>query len=518
MPGKIDPAKVQWDDEAPIDPAAVKWDTFPTSPGLAFSAAQASLGNPEIQSAALKQLPLAGAMLLPLLGPGGIAADVALGGAGGMGGQLLEDIIRRNAGMGGPQTTGERLTSPLETGAEMGAWGAAGPLIGKVAQKVAAPAAEAMTEGGRKLLDFARRFDMPFSASTINPGKTATALETFVNLWPSGKYVTTKYQAELYRKFLDTRNLILGELTGTTGTMEGKTLQEGIKDTAAALKEASGEAYAAIVPAAGGKDVILKTPATRELIDGILESPRVVKNDALYKWLDSVYERTGTGLTAKQLDSFQRNIWGKVGKDRELGRELWLALEKDVRAFDEAAGKQLGDAIAGAKTAARAQFDYRDVAGIFRSASTVKNGEEFFQPDKFFSLLMNEKNQATIKRAYGADALQNMIDYAEFARKVAMENAKRTISGMGKVWQESLTTLGVGGTAGAAAMGHPAAAVGLAVPYGMSYVMAKMVMRPRGFFKKWLTEGFSIPKGATTALTVGGRAAISNRGGATRDF
>lgn len=484
-----------------------------------FSAARGQTAEPSfldkakkvlssLPNAALETLPVVGATAGGILSappsaalgpfaPAGVVGGATLGGATG---KATENFLRQATGIGKPDDV---ITSPLQSGAEMGAFEmGVGPVI-RAIEKIAAPAAKAMTEGGKKLYDFASKYELPFSASSINPSKIASAVETFVNLFPSGKYVTSKYQAQLYKKFLDTRSEVLGELTGTAKSMTGKTLQEGIKDTREILRDSSIEAYANIVPAAGGKDTIILTPRLREFLDNVLESPRVQKNPILAKYLDANYTRTTTGMNAKELDSFQRNIWGKTGKDRELGRELWTALEGDVKEFDQKAGKTLYDSIQNARSTGRAQYDYGDISGIFQRSSVIRNGEEFFQPDKFYSIVMNPKNQATIKRAYGEDALQNMVDYAEFSRKAAMESSKRNLSGMQKVWQEAMTMGGIGGST----FVNPA----IAVPYGMSYVMGNMIMKPQGVFKKWLTEGFSVSEGAKEALKVGGRAAISKR-------
>ena len=454
-----------------------------------------------LPNAALTMLPAAGAgagaMLSGATGP--FAPLVAAGGAtvGGAAGKSLENFLRQVTGVGKP---GDPILSPLETGGQMGAMEAgAGYLMNPAAAK----------EGAGKLIDFAKKFELPFSPSALKPGALNTGIESFVNLFPSGKAITTKYQAQLYNKFLETRGQVLAEMTGTQEYMAGKTLQEGIRDTRVGMREATVEAYSGIVPAAGGKDVIIATPKTREFLDGILESPRVQKNPELVKYLESNFGKTTTGMTAKQLDSFQRNIWTRTGKDRELGRDIWTALEADVKAFDESAGKKLYDSIKEARTLGRAQYDYRDVSGLFQKASTIRNGEELFQPDKFYSLVMNERNQATIKRAYGSDALQNMIDYAEFARKAAMESSKRKMSEMGKIFQGSGMLAGGGGIGTALYHGDVGTAALIALPYGTSAVMAHMIMKPRSTFKKWLTKGFSVSEGTRESLKVGGRVAIA---------
>jgi hypothetical protein len=465
-----------------------------------------NFGRP-VADAAMTSLPVVGAtaggvlganpLTLTALGPFGPVGGAAIGGAAG---KSAENFLRNITGIGTPT---DAVTGPLKTGAEMGAWEMGGGGLLNLLSRIASPVARAFSENtvGQGLKNFAEKNDLPFSASTIQPSKMADAAETFVNLFPSGKYVTTKYQADLYKKFLNTRSNVLGELTGNTATMEGRTIQEGIKETKAALKEARDTTYSEIVPAAGGKGQVIELPQTRELIDNILDQPRVIKNDKLSSVLDKFNTESVQGLTADKLDKFQRQIWTLTKNDLSLGADIWKALETDIKAFDESAGKALMDAINSAKGAAKNQIKYDFMSGIFNKSSTIRQGEEVFQPDKFYSIIMNAKNQQYIKQQFGDDVLKNLQDYAEFARKVSMESSKRTMSDMQKIWQSAMTLGGGAGTV----MSSPA----IAVPYGMSYAMAHMIMKPRGVFKKWLTEGFTIPEGAKETLKVGGRAAIA---------
>jgi len=483
---------------------------FPPSPSWEDTKAAAKEYGPKIADPLMKALPVGGAMLGGTLGtpagPLGTVGGAALGGAAGA---SLEDVLRRITGIGTQPTTPG--LNPLKMGAEMGTWEMGAPVLLNVLSKIGSPVAKALAESpaANKFNEFVTKNELPMSASTIQPSKMASTLESFVNLFPSGKYVTTKYQADLYKKFLDTRGQVLGELTGTGETMAGRSLQEGIKESKVALKEARDTAYGEIIPAAGGKGQVIELPQTRELIDNILESPRVLKNDRLHAALDKFNTESVHGLTADKLDKLQRQIWTLTKKDLPLGSDIWKALEADIKAFDETSGKALMEAINGAKGTAKDQMRYDFMSGIFNKSSTISRGEEIFQPDRFYSIVMNQNNQKYIKQQFGNDVLQNLQDYAEFARKVAMESSKRNLSDMSKLWQQTGMALGVGGTAASTALGGgiPGAAA-IAVPYGTSYVMAHMIMKPRGVFKRWLTTGFGIPEGAKEALKIGGQAAI----------
>lgn len=462
---------------------------------------------------ALKLLPAAGGVLASMLtkNPSYLVRGLQVG-AGGASGGLLESITRRNLGMGGPQTGMERFTSPLKEGVEQGVFeGVSGPLLDVLA-KVGSPVAKAFNESriARGLYDFAQKHDLGLSPSTIVPSKLSSFVEGVTNFFLPGKLVTSKYQEPLYKKFMETRGKILGEITGTTETMAGKTLQEGIKETRTTLKAARDEAYAQIIPEGGGKRHVIGLTNTRELVDNILETPRVLKDDRLYRFLDDFNSKSPHGMTMDQFDKFQRTIWTMSNKNPEIGHELWRALEKDIKLFDETEGRALMSAITGAKDAAKNQMRYwndrpgqEGIAQLFQKSSVVKNGEEVFLPDKFYSLVNSAKNQAYIKRQFGEDALQNMMDYAEYARRIAQENAKK---GMSKA-EEIAHYVGTGIGAGGSVMASP----WVALPWGASFIMGHMIMKPRGVFKKWLTEGLEPMEGAGAIAQAAGRAAIAER-------
>jgi hypothetical protein len=469
----------------------------------------------------LKSLPAVGAtagatLAAPLIatGPWGVASPVGGAALGGAAGASVEDFIRNLTGVGKQPTTPG--LNPLKAGAEMGAWETGAGSLLNILSRIGAPVAKALETNplNQKFADFALKNDLPMSPSTINPSWMAKATEAMTNMFPTGKMITSKYQNELYRKFLDTRAKMLGEITETGELMGTAPLQDAaVRSTKEALRDASKEAYSGIIPAIGGRQTSIPVEKTRELIDNILESSRVQRNPEMVKLLDSFNTKSRNGsVTAQDFYSFQGQINATAGKNRDysLAEDIWSSLNQDIKAYDHATGTQLMDVINTSKGAWIKESEFKFMSDIFKKSSTITRGEEIFQPDKFYSVVMNDNNQKYIKKQFGDDVLANLRDYAEFARKIATESNKKNMSDMQKLWQQTGMALGVGG-AGTSLFTGPgvAGAAAIAVPMGSSYIAAHMLMKPRGVFKKWLTTGFEGSEAASQALKIGGRAAIS---------
>lgn len=205
-------------------------------------------------------------------------------------------------------------------------------------------------------------------------------------------------------------------------------------------------------------------------------------------------------MKAKDFENWQSTINSKAKTKDEFstGENIWEMVNKDIKSFDAAQGTELADIVKNAKMDARSGFRYQRLTGMFDKATAIgQDGAEMFSPGKFYTIIMNDKNQKYLAREFGEDTFANLKTYAEFAMKAAEETAKMKMSGIGQVWQAGM----VGG-AGLAAATTPA----LLVPYGASAITAYMVMKPRGVFKQWLTTGFKGSEGASQALKVGGRA------------
>jgi len=457
---------------------------------------------------ALKTLPALGATAATLLGPAGIVASPLMATAGGAGGSLLEGLIRRNTGMGGPQTPTERMTGPLIEGAKQGAAELAFHPLGVLASKMLAPNAAKLAGNpeAQSLLSYTKQNKLPMSPSTILPSKLSSAVEGGINMLPTGKAVTSKYQDRLYQFLLDSRRKVLEELTGAGKTESGK-LAGAVSEKRGELKTGVRGSYGEIVPEIikGGGTIAL--PQTTAYLDSLLQAPAIAKNKRMAGMIEDFKERLLPGqqaMSAQNFDSWQATI-GNAAKtlknNPNLGQDIWKVINGEVEAFDKTGGTALLDAINKAKMDNTTMAKYRTLSGFFEKATTIgQGGQEIFSAGRFYTTIMNERNQATLIRNFGKEGYENLKDYATMALKISEEAGKKGMSPIAKIWQTGLL-----GGLGAAAVFKPS----LVVPYGMSYVAAHMVMKPRGIFKRWLTEGLSLSRPVKETLKIGGRAAIA---------
>jgi hypothetical protein len=452
---------------------------------------------------ALSLLPALGATAAVATGPPGLLAATLLAGAGGMGGRLIENLVRKNTGgPGGPQTEMERFTDPLIEGGKMAGLEAIG---GPVLSRILSPGAKSMEDpAARRFMDYATKNDLPMMPSTIAPApllSSTTAVEGLSRFFPTGRFFIERSHEQLYQKMLDSRAKMLGDLTGTTAEMsQSPVFADAISSTSKMLKDKTIGAYAEIVPGAGGKSARIPMSNTREFIDQMMETPRVQRNEKLVKLLDDFNTESATGLTAKDFERFQQKVnkTTAINKDYNLGKAIWENINKDLAAFDEATGKQLLDVVTTARGSNAQMAKFVEMQKLFKKATSIKDGQELFNADRFYFLVNNDQNRNYMVKQFGEDAFANMKEYAEYMRKISMDISKTKLGEMGKIWQ---TVLAGGGAASSFY------APGVLVPYGASAVAAWRMMAPKSTFKKWLTTGMG-PEGKE-AIKIGGRAAIS---------
>ncbi len=464
----------------------------------------------------LKALPVVGAgagatLGIPAMPVGGPVIGAGVGGASG---KSLENVIRRFTGIGERPTS--PVMSPIKTGAEMATWEAGAPALLKVLSKMGGPAAEEFAKNteGQALQKFSEKYDLPMSPSTIQPPGKVAMTEQINNLFPLGQWKSSQYKDELFQKMLDLRGKMLGELTGTEKVMQASpSFSEAVRGTKTGLRQAEKDAYAEIVPEIGGKNARIPMDNTRQLVDDLLESARIQRNPEMAKLLEKFNQESVSGLPSKSFYDLQAkvNTVAAKNKDYDLASDIWTAMNKDIKIFDETQGKNLSEIVKKGKETHQEYSRYDKIAGIFQKSSSIKDGAETFYPDKFYSLVMNDANQKYFAKEFGKDSLENLKLYAEHMRKIGMELKKRQLSDTQKMWQQTGVGAKIAGSTSlyfAAGGGVPGAAA-VIVPNGMSYVIAKSIMSPKGVFKKWLTEGFKGSKTAAEALKVGGRAAIA---------
>lgn len=145
----------------------------------------------------------------------------------------------------------------------------------------------------------------------------------------------------------------------------------------------------------------------------------------------------------------------------------------------------------------------RFVENVFDSSliQTADEAGQMFSPGKF---IKNFDRYQDVLKQYAPESFANMKQLRDIS-KVAMKDLGRKTPDMMDLAFSGAAS-GVGGLAGSA---------GLAVPNAFSLIMAKSMMNPTGWMKKWLTEGMKFSPGnaigkSTTAnvLQVGGKQAI----------
>lgn len=220
-------------------------------PSLAIPSGQFTGYSPELKSKMLEfgisMLPAVGATAGTLLGPAGLIASPMMAAAGGAGGRLLQNLINPTS-PDAPKTPLDRFTDPLTEGAKMGAWEVGGGLVGRMLARPAAAARFAKDPAAQALQKFSETNNLPFSPSTIFPSKTASAAESVINLFPTGKAVTTHYQNKLSDWLLKSRGQVISDLTGIGTVGTGKRLIEATGDVKTGLAKGVKDAYADIIP------------------------------------------------------------------------------------------------------------------------------------------------------------------------------------------------------------------------------------------------------------------------------
>ena len=443
--------------------------------------------------------PVGAAGLLGLLSSMGLAAG------GGAAGKLVGNIIDRARGReGAPGTPMERFTEPLIEGGKMAALEPMGALFSKLIAPNAA-AFKASPES-QALLKYTQQHGLPMSPSTILPSKTSSLIEGVTNISPLGKMATTQYQNKLNQWLLDSRAQLIGELTG--GPLSGnKKLISSISEARVAKAAATREAYGDIPTVAGGDDVLIPMGKTREYLDRLSQSGLQDNSPGFKRLVAEFDKRTsvsgGGDMTAREFQDWQSKINTSLnrGGDYRLADKVRGVVDEDLKAFQSSTGKDLITTLAEARLSAADKARFKRISKWFEDTTgTTPGGGDMFQSGKFYRLIHKEENRNYFIREFGEQAYKNLQDYADFALKVTQETAKRVPS-----IPESILMGGASAASGYASMSNPY----LLVPHLTTPLVSLAVMKPRGWFKTWLTKGYAPGPWVTTPLKLGGRLAIS---------
>jgi hypothetical protein len=279
-------------------------------------------------------------------------------------------------------------------------------------------------------------------------------------------------------------------------------MKSGIGDTAMGIRSGTKASYQGIEDAAASSVDIIPMDATNAYFDQIYNSsgPKV---KAL---IDDFRTRSSKGMNIKEFNSWQAKINRASAKsgNLDLGTTIWEQVNQDLVAYDQASGSKIMDALKGAKMDAQMEARYNKISALFQKATRAnQDGSEAFNASLFRDLVYNPKNQKMLTKEFGEATLGNMKDFANMAVTMSGEAAKRGMSDAQKYIGAPL----VGGGGIYAAIQNPL----LAIPHGMAPAMAYSMMKPRGAFKKWLTEGFRVSPATKQGIMIGGRTAVSNR-------
>jgi hypothetical protein len=151
------------------------------------------------------------------------------------------------------------------------------------------------------------------------------------------------------------------------------------------------------------------------------------------------------------------------------------------------------------KTAQSAAKIPRDISksrwietALLDPATDIVNQGYVFSPLKFKDQVNH--NITKIEKMFGQEGMDII---RAFADKVAL--AAPDMGKLGKVSDATAkfrqaSGVGLLGPAGLAAAGQTGAAAALAVPYGFQTIVAKSLMNPEGWMRKWLTTGITPSK------------------------
>ena len=402
-----------------------------------------------------------------------------------------------------------------------------------------------LTADTEEITALAKEKGLPLSASAITPTKTAKAFEWVGESLPTGKGWATLKRQQLQEGLTKMMDETVGGLPANADKFDaGISLGKGLKEAKGNLRAREKAAYGKWEEALGDTPKIMDN--TTQLIGEIKDT---VSGDTR-AWLEA-YAKKGTEWTPADIDAFQKQIWSKIGTKGQEGGKLFEALKKDV-------GPELTPLLEGAKEqgkllrafnandtvrqvlrkysqdpeqAIRAAFrtgnldDIKIVKGaldkdtwdIARSrfvenlfdASTEINGvQKTFNPQKFSDIF--SKYQRQIQQVM-PEKYDDLNKFAKLSKASVADINKINMSQITKNWQTAAT----GGLGYGTLTGNPA----IIVPAGFSFAITKSIMNPKGWLKKWLTEGLELPrlnprKAATVnALQVGGRQAIGQNEG-----
>lgn len=321
---------------------------------------------------------------------------------------------------------------------------------------------------------------------------------------------------------MDNTTQLLGELQNKSFGIGGDTLHSwfgGLEKQGTAWAPETIKQYQSLIntklrAVAGGKP-LSQVPVSEFTTKGAnafvkptaqtLEDVRVALFDALKSDLKDAYPSlrkaqdfyTVFGPQAVKRSPFLQNIV------KQSKNQPWRVVDDIFKSGDTASIDMLKGELTKFDPEAWKVISNRFVENVFDSSliQTADEAGQMFAPGKF---VKNFDRYEGVLKSYTPEAYANMKQLRDVSKAAMKDLGRKTPDMMDLAFSGAAS--GVGGLAGSA---------GLAVPNAFSLIMAKSMMNPTGWMKKWLTEGMkfspakAIGRGTgANVLQVGGRAAL----------
>jgi hypothetical protein len=434
------------------------------------------------------QAPIAGAMittpfksnpaLIPIAGMGASAAALMTG----QGGQPT-----------GPSDIGDitggslnQFNAPLDAFA-MGAGGeAGGQAIAGLAQKIFSPFSKSFAEKLATNPETRMAQGLVDQGVPLSPGGYAGATKSqwIADNFMPGSLIVNKRRQEVSDAILKMRQDFI-------------TTEMGLPEFTKSIPQAQAktrELFGQFATQAGGKESTVPMPYTVKFIEDNMSNP-ITTTDTWWKKKFIPWMKGDEAKTIDEINTLHATYnrgWNKLtptGKDLRNG--LRESIYKDLSENDLQTGLQLEEALKTAQTAAK---EPRDIAksrwlenALLDPATKIENQGYVFYPLQFQNQV--NKNITKIEQMFGQEGLDTIRAFADKVSLAAPDMGK-----LGKVSDATakfrqISGVGLLGPAGLAAAGQPGLSAALAVPYGFQTIVAKSLMNPKGWMRKWLTTG-----------------------------
>lgn len=480
-----------------------------------------------------------------------------------MGGAAGQEIGRQTGGVKTDPNAelSDILLDNIKAGGRMAAAEATAAMGLPLLTKAFAPGVSSLTPESSSLLNFAREKKVPTGPSAFSPNVTAKAAEGTTDAFLPSRLVNDAYRKTAVVRF----NQLMTEIPEEIGTIEGNKIittkataeiGEFLKQSRAAGKNLSKEFIEAIGPTTS-----VKATNTLDLFKRV---KKTATDQNLLNWIEAKSKQLKT-VSAEELEEALRQVGGiKPQSDKKWLEEIRTAIKEDFRSAGAPMEKLAESnkafssnfALTSNKFArefseemARGGDGTRFTVQLFRSGNesflnalakeAEKKGGKIsietwdnLRAQNLQNMILN--SSVNSKRLLGLRTidgfkLEKILDANKEVLSVAYKDRPQTIEAMRnlarlakaaaedtaafeKGMSDILKQGNVGtflGAFGAALAGHGGPLAGLLVGSATAPLLAKSLMNPKGWAKRWLTTGFE-PVRTAEGLRLGGRLVFSD--------